>query len=101
VGRIGTGAPVAMTCVEKGGVTKARLKVVCRMSGLGPSPRVRWKVVRKDTGALVAHGKKALVDGKLVMSLTHADVRKGRHRITITRGSGIDPVVVTRVLRLT
>ncbi len=101
VGRIGTAARLTMTCVEKGGVTQARLKVVCRIAGLGPSPSVRWRVARKDTGAVVAHGRKALVDGKLAMNLTHADVRKGRHRVTVTRGSGIDKVVVTRVLRLT
>jgi streptogramin lyase len=101
VGRIGAGAPLSMTCTEKGGVTKARLKVVCRTSGLGAAPTVRWKVVRKDTGARVAHGRRVLVDGRLVMNLAHADVRKGRHRVTLTRGSGIDKVVVTRVLRLT
>jgi streptogramin lyase len=101
VGRIGTGTPVTVTCVEKGGVTQARLKVVCRTTGLGPSSTLRWKVTRKDNGALVARGRKSLVGGKLVMNLSHAHARKGRHRVTLTRGSGIDTVVVTRVLRLT
>jgi hypothetical protein len=35
------------------------------------------------------------------MNLTRSHVRKGRHGVTVTRGSGIDRVVVTRVLRLT
>ncbi|MEO7980970.1 MAG: hypothetical protein ABI807_08785 [Sporichthyaceae bacterium] len=100
-GRIGTGAVLTMTCVEKGGVTKPRLKVVCRTTGLGAAPTVRWKVARKDSGSLVARGRKALVGGKLVMNLSRADARQGRHRVTVTRGSGIDKVVVTRVLRLT
>ena len=101
VARVGTGAPVVMTCTEKGGVTASRLKVVCRTTGLGAAATVRWKVARKDTGALVAHGRTALVGGRLLINLSHDDVRKGRHRITLTRGTGIDRVVVTRVLRLT
>jgi hypothetical protein len=101
VGRVGTGAPVTVSCTEKGGVTAARLKVVCRTTGLGAPSTVRWKVTRKDTGAQVAHGRKTLVDGKLVINLSHATVRKGKHVVTLTRGTGIDRVVVARVLRLT
>jgi hypothetical protein len=62
---------------------------------------VRWKVARKDTGALVAKGRKQLVRGRLVINLTHEPVRRGKHRVTITRGTGMDKVVATRVVRLT
>jgi streptogramin lyase len=107
IGRIGTDAsrpaavPPSMTCRTRGGVAEPRLKVVCHVVGMRPTALVRWKVTRKVDGHLVARGRKSLVAGTLVVNLKAVDdIRRGRHRVTLTKGSGLTKVVLSRVVRV-
>jgi len=90
-----------MRCAVVGGLDKPRLKVVCRVTVVKPSARVRWRVARRDDGSLVDRGRDALRDRRLVINLTRVDeVRKGRHRVTVTKGKGVNKIVLRRIVRI-
>ena len=46
-------------------------------------------------------GRDALRDRRLVINLTRVeDVAKGRHRVTVTKGKGVNRIVLRRIVRI-
>jgi streptogramin lyase len=84
IGRIGVDVPT-MTCTVKGGTAKPKLKVVCHITMVSPSAKVKWTVKRHG---LVAKNHTKLKNGKLVINLSHVAVHKGKNKVTVTTGKG-------------
>jgi len=58
-------------------------------------------VARRDDGSVVDRGRNALRDRRLVINLTRVeDVAKGRHRVTVTKGKGVNRIVLRRIVRI-
>ena len=93
--------PVAtMHCTVVGGTATPKLKVVCRVTVIKASSKVRWKVARLHGGKLVDRGHHALHKGKLVINLSHVAVHTGKHLVTLTKGHGHKAIVFHRTVHI-
>jgi streptogramin lyase len=95
IARIGTDP--TMTCKVKGGTLKPKLKVICHVTVVSPSAKVKWKVKRHG---LVAKNHTKLKHGKLVINLSHVAVHKGKNKVAVTVGKGARKFVLHQTVRI-